>query len=164
MVAHFMQHKFGKPPTVPQQVEDRIISLAQIIAYLRAGGKETDYRQRPEIGTRIAKQLIKLGRCLAVVRGKRSPSTPTVIRSWSVSPSTPQRDGRGEIVTTLFKHYPKHRLITDIASEAAISNSTVFRKLEDLFELGVVTRERQRTTSRRSRQSTVDVFALETVS
>lgn len=69
-------------PRVSPTIEIRIAALAQLIGMLRAqvdreiwGDRDMKYRPVTEIGTRLAKQLVKLGRMLAVVLGKTEVNT-----------------------------------------------------------------------------------------
>lgn len=64
------------PGFVPDWVYERMVALAQLISVLRAQVDrdpykgEIAYRPQHEMGTRLAKQLIKLGLGLAIVAGK----------------------------------------------------------------------------------------------
>ncbi len=64
-------------PGVPMWVKDRVVALSQLIGLLRAqvdreqyGDRDVKYRPHSEVGTRLAKQLIKLGQMLAFVDDK----------------------------------------------------------------------------------------------
>jgi hypothetical protein len=59
-------------PEVPEHLKQRLIALVRIISALRTGiARERDggllYRTRPEIGSRLATQLVKLGMSLAIM-------------------------------------------------------------------------------------------------
>ena len=62
---------------VPDWVIKRLTALVQLIAILRAQvernnySDEIKYRPTPEAGTRLAKQLIKLGHMLAIIENKK---------------------------------------------------------------------------------------------
>ena len=70
VVRSFLRRKIEKMPEVPQTIVNKLIALVQLIAQLRAQvsrdyrGEEVMYRPAPELGTRLAKQLIKLGMML----------------------------------------------------------------------------------------------------
>ncbi len=78
IVAKFLSQKVDleKLPIIPQALQSRLIALVQLIAILRAQvsrdwkGDELSYRPTPETGTRLAKQLAKLGMMVALVEGK----------------------------------------------------------------------------------------------
>lgn len=74
VTARFLQRTidFKNLPKVPQRCKEQIVALAQICGMLRAqvdreawGEKEIKYRPQYEVGTRVAKQLLKLGQVLA---------------------------------------------------------------------------------------------------
>jgi hypothetical protein len=76
LIARFLQRKvdFKALPTVAHEYKARIVALAQICGMLRAtvdreafGEKEIKYRPQYEVGTRVAKQLIKAMQFIAFV-------------------------------------------------------------------------------------------------
>lgn len=129
-----------KLPTVPDWVTDRVVALVQIASYLRACVHRVagDLSARPEaeIGTRLGKQLIKLGRCLAFTLDKEEIDeecyrimekvTFDTVIGWSL-----------EIVEHLQDNEDGCR-IRDIATHLQVSYSFVQKKMNDLQELRVV--------------------------
>lgn len=142
----FLTHKLesinlDKLPTVPEWVQDRLVAITQIAAYLRAvvhrQQRDLIYRPRPEIGTRLSKQLVKLGRCLCIILGKSTidkdvyrliekVAFDTVV-GWSL-----------EIVRFLTTFLQKGTTSQEIANALQISKSFVSKKLNDLQELRIV--------------------------
>jgi len=66
-------------PRLPEWVKKRIIALSQLTSMLTTvidreqfGNREVSYMPSPQIGTRIAKQLAKLARFIALVMGHKS--------------------------------------------------------------------------------------------
>ncbi len=144
----FVQHltdnlNVDKLPTVPQWVQERLIAIAQIAAYLRATvhrtGADMTYRPRPEIGTRLAKQLVKMGRSLAYVLGKKTIDQEVyrlmeklafdTVVGWSL-----------EIVRHLISLLQKDTGCSalEISTALQVSKTFINRKLNDLRELRVV--------------------------
>lgn len=64
-------------PTLPSKFHNRLLALVQLIAVLRAQvtrderSQDIMFRPVPEAGTRLAKQLVKLGYCLAALEDKK---------------------------------------------------------------------------------------------
>lgn len=141
-VEAFLQKEVNldKLPEVPTSVVNRVVALVQIAAYLRASVHRVqgDMVARPEaeIGTRLGKQLIKLGRCIAFVLDKKKIDeecyrimekvTFDTVIGWSL-----------EIVEYLQSN-PKNCTIRGIASHLQVSPSFIQKKLNDMQELRVV--------------------------
>lgn len=141
----------AKTPTVPQWVVNRIMGIAQLAAYMRAGvprfrSGDIQYRVRPEVGTRIAKQLIKLGKALAVVLGKTTIDARCYELMERVAFDTSAGWHKDIIKLLITQENPINA--KEVAYQAQVPYSTASRKLEDLLELGVVQRERMKTASR----------------
>lgn len=147
-VEAFMSRPFDehKLPQLPLWMEDIIVNLGQLCAYLRAvvakSGGELSYRPRPEIATRFSKQLTKLARCLCWVYGKskidkdicRIVQTIAIetILSWDV-----------EIVHALFQAGDKGCLLPDLGALMQLSHTGITRRLEDLQHLQIVYRSKE---------------------
>lgn len=131
-----------KLPTLPEWVENRIIALVQIAAFLRTAVSrlhgDMQYRPRPEVGTRLAKQLVKLGQSIAFVLNKKTVDkevyrllekvTFDTVVGWSLEVVQHiQQNEDGEGVS-----------INEIASGLQVSYSFIQKKINDLQELGIV--------------------------
>lgn len=132
-------------PKIPGWVIDRIVSLSQIIAQLRTTvhrgyGGDIQYRSRPEIGTRLSKQLAKLGQCVGMSLMK--PLDQSIYQIMERVAFDTAIGWNLDIVGTLMKHYPHPVLIKDLGDESAIAQSSLKRKLDDLLELESVERRR----------------------
>ena len=128
-------------PDVPPWVIDRIVSLCQIIGSLRASvlrerSDDVSYRPRPEIGTRLANQILKLGRACALVAGKKEIDEEIYQIMQKVAFST-AHGFQSDIVRELV-HYPKGLTIEELCQNLQLTTSTVHRRLEDLQELKIV--------------------------
>ena len=128
-------------PDVPPWVIDRIVSLCQIIGSLRASvlrerSDDVSYRPRPEIGTRLANQILKLGRACALVAGKQEIDEEIYQIMQKVAFST-AHGFQSDIVRELV-HYPKGLTIEELCQNLQLTTSTVHRRLEDLQELKIV--------------------------
>lgn len=130
---------------VPDWVYDRMVALAQLISVLRAQVERDAYKEnilyRPqhEMGTRLAKQLIKLGMGLAIVEGKTS-----------VDESIYSLVERVAFDTAVGFHLDLVQAIMQCSEQgleaseanlcrvANIPSTSMRRKLDDLIMLGVV--------------------------
>lgn len=133
----------GKIPNPEPWLVNRVVALSQVISHLRATvprigrNDELAYRPSPEVGTRIAKQLIKLGQCLAIIYGK----TRIDKDCWQLMRRVALDTARGwnlDIFLVLANHYPKRVERDVIAAEARISHTTCLRRLDNLRLLGAV--------------------------
>lgn len=130
-------------PPLPDAYLLRVVALSQIISHLRATvprvgrNDELAYRPSPEVGTRLAKQLVKLGQCLAVVYGKSEVDE----QCWKLMKQVALDTARGwnlDVFQALAKYHPKPRLREQISHDANISGTTCQRRLDNLRLLGTV--------------------------
>jgi 5S rRNA maturation endonuclease (ribonuclease M5) len=146
-----------KLPAVPPWVVNRIVSLCQIIGSLRASvlrerSDDVSYRPRPEIGTRLANQILKLGRACALVAGKDEIDEDIYQIMQKVAFST-AHGYQSDIVRELV-HYPKGLTIEELCQNLQLTTSTVHRRLDDLQELKIVVSQK-RKDKRRGRPTNV---------
>tara|TARA_R100001086_G_scaffold248981_2_gene187294 strand:+ start:23807 stop:25852 length:2046 start_codon:yes stop_codon:yes gene_type:complete len=135
-----------KLPTVPNWVIDRVVSLCQIVGLLRSTvlrerNEDVSYRPRPEIGTRLANQLIKLGRACAYVSGKDAIDKDIYAIMEKVAFST-AHGWHSEIVREMI-HHNRGITVEKLAETLQISVSSVQRRLSDLQELKIVVSEKK---------------------
>ena len=135
-----------KLPTVPNWVIDRVVSLCQIVGLLRSTvlrerNEAVSYRPRPEIGTRLANQLIKLGRACAYVSGKDAIDKDIYSIMEKVAFST-AHGWHSEIVREMV-HHNRGITVEKLAETLQISVSSVQRRLSDLQELKIVMSEKK---------------------
>jgi hypothetical protein len=133
-----------KIPKAEPWVINRIISLTQVVAHIRAtvpfiNRGDLAYRPTVEIGTRIGKQLIKLGQCLAVVLGK-SRIDKTVYRLMERVAFDTARGWSLDICRVLAAHHPHAVTREDIMREADMPSTTTHRRLESMLVIGTVVR------------------------
>lgn len=136
----------GKVPTVPPWVIDRIVALTQIIAYLRVNvdrGRMGDlnFRPIPEMGTRLAKQLIKLGQSIALVLGVKTIDK----RIYGLMEQCAFDTATGfhlDIIRSLMGSRGEALTKDPLAIAARMSDTSLQRKLDDLVEVGAVTKAR----------------------
>ena len=136
-----------KLPEVPAWVRSRLVALSQLLAMLRASverdrwnDNEMKYRPGFEVGTRIAKQLQKFGRALAIVAGKGKIGYNEYKLVERVAMDTAV--GFHRDIAVALAGYGKEMTRELLAVKAKMSSSTLTRNLEDLLELGVVIRRR----------------------
>jgi len=136
-----------KLPAIPNWAIEQIVALAQLVAILRAqvereafGDRDVKYRPVAEIGTRVAKQLAKLGQMLTYVYEvpEIDEDIMRVLR-------------RVAFDTTVGFHLDIVRAIlwggnagmnrNEIAKAARIPEMTASRRLDDLVQLQVLERK-----------------------
>ncbi len=144
-VAAFMDRPFDetKLPKIPNWLTERLINLAQLGANLRAvvatEGGELSYRPRPEVGTRLAKQLAKLARCLCWVYDKKKIDDQVynlvqrvaldTVLGWDL-----------EILHALYAVGEKGATVPDIGAVMQLSHTGISRRLDHLKHLSIVYR------------------------
>jgi predicted transcriptional regulator len=145
MTAHFLEHHanakdwsdFKNVPTMPEWVKQRILALAEIVAYLRCG-ENPDYRPQPEIGARLAKQMKKLGQALCIVMGKTAIDRDVyrIIEQCAYDTSI---GWNSDIMRTLLQAN-RPLSLADLMLMSSVSKSTLERKMNDLLEIRAVHR------------------------
>ncbi len=140
----FIRHKLSRPiiiPTVPIYIQQKILGLSQIVSRIRAqvdrrNGGDLIYRPVPEVGARLAKQLIKLLQMIAFTLDKKEVDDEcyTLARRVALDTCTGwQRDA----ILVIAKH-EKGVFKKQIMDEAKLRASTCDLALEDLMELKAV--------------------------
>lgn len=143
----FLEHLFqgpAEPPPVDEETEEKFISLAQLVANMRAAVDrgfrgELSCRPRPEIGTRLAKQLIKLARCLAIVNGERTIKADVFRLVQAVALDTAY--GWSLDIVKAIMLLPPGPSRKDLCISAKMDDATLDRRLGDLIDLEIVIRE-----------------------
>lgn len=134
-----------KLPEVPPEMVDRIIALALMVSMLRAqvereqyGERDVKYRPSHEVGTRIAKQLTKLGQMLTFVYGDAEISP----RIYDVLHQVARNTAIGYHLDLVQKLAEAGAPLTrdEVCDRAGIPNSTGLKRLQDLELLKVVRR------------------------
>ena len=106
----------------------RVIALSRCIGHLRAtvartGRDELIYRPTPEVGTRLAKQLVKLAQCLAVVLGKKRIDMDCYRLIYQVAIDT-ATGWNLDIFLFLMDNFPRPVLKEEIEIAARIASTT----------------------------------------
>ena len=146
----FVEHKVSKNmkmPTVLKEHQEQIIGLAQIVSMIRATVSRTHgelaYRPVTEVGTRLAKQLLKLCQCVGFTLGLKETDDECYRLVKRVAFDTCYGWHRDIIIT--LSNGPRRGMSTEKISLAAVmSNSTTNRCIEDLYELGAITYYKKR--------------------
>ena len=147
MVADFLDRPLPKSiPKPPAWLMQQVVPLAQLSAYLRASVNRSwrgdlAYRPEAEVGTRLAKQFLKLSISLAVTLGKK-----TIDRSvYAIVERVALATAYGfnlDIIRALAQAHPKPLSKLEIVEHVGITESTLGRRLDDLMSLGLITRDR----------------------
>jgi len=129
-----------KLPVIPPDWIDWIVALAQIGSYLRAvvirDGVDLASRPRPEVGTRLAKQLKKLIQALTFVYGLKKPDDNVKRVVQKVLFDT-VLGWNSEIVSHLLDR-AEGLTISELMVKMQVSQSLLQKKLTDMQELGIV--------------------------
>jgi 5S rRNA maturation endonuclease (ribonuclease M5) len=143
-VAAFLNRPFKSSdlPGVPAWFHNRIVALAALGSRMRASverrGAELLYRPRHEFGTRLVKQLAKLGRFIAYVLGK--PKVDEVVYRLVQKVAFDTVVGFNvEILHALYTNSAGLH-IPQLIDKLQLSHTTIDRRLQDLQELRVVCR------------------------
>jgi len=143
------KHVDEKLPEFPQQYLKKVIALAQFCAKMRGVVVRDNYTQQvlykpsTEVGTRLAKQLMKLGIGIGIMRDLKELGLREYLCMCKVALHTCP-DRLISIIYTLYRSGKEdglHELKTKEISEfTRLPSATVFRLLEDLYLLNVVRR------------------------
>jgi len=154
VVSAYLRHQMGKIehnklPKMDEVTLNRVIDLGRFGARLRGTVSHDQYRpdiitSRPsaEVGTRLGVQLSKLGRSLALVRGRRMVGEPDLrLLRRTVLDTISQRTE--DVVRTMHLRCPTRDDVIsaqDISMATRYPVATISRLLQDLDVLGVVDR------------------------
>lgn len=130
-------------PEVPDWVKKRIIALSQLTSILRAvvereqfGDRQVLYIPSPEIGTRLAKQLLKLVQFLALVEGHKKVE----YEDYKMIERTAADTSRKMYLRILqsIQGCGGSATISQIAQKMRLNWHVIYRQIEDLYMLRVV--------------------------
>lgn len=139
-VAAFLSQELSEPtPAAPEWVKTRLVGLAQLVAQLRTAitygyRGEMLYRPRPEEGTRLAKQLLKLGKALCYVFGKKAIDKEVYRLMEKVALDT----GVGfhqDVIFAIMAKYPRPLTVKDLCLTTRLSRATIEKKLLAMVDL-----------------------------
>lgn len=133
----------GKLPELSDDSVDRLVALAQLIGMLRAEverNNRTDqilYRPQHEVGTRLAKQLKKVGIGLAMVSGTEDilAEDEALVRKIAFDTA---RGFHIELFEAVAKAGDAGILTPDLCEAVRLPSSTAHSRLEDMELLGVL--------------------------
>lgn len=150
VVGRFLARDSFSIPEVSQKYKLRLVRMAQLVALLRSnvdreryGAQDPRYEATPEIGTRLAKQLLRLGMCLAIVKEKTkfNEEIMGVIRSVAFDTA----HGFSKTVAQVI-HDQKEVSRGRLCEITELPETTIGRVLEDLRMVKVVERYRAEST------------------
>lgn len=145
VVRDFLAFDVERLPPVPDWFYDKLASLCELIAVLRATvardfREQVQYHPEPEYGTRIAQQLTKLAMAVSIVKDTYviDRGVWNFVRRLGLDTATPWH---WEIVRVLAKH---EALIADeLYKWTGIPRTTLGRRLNDLELLRVIKKVRR---------------------
>ena len=127
-------------PEITEEVETRIVGLAQLISFLRVNvSRKADdllYRPRAEVATRAAKQLKKIARSLTYIYGLDAVDRKVYSMIRQVAADTCV--GWTLEVASVLRFAKTGFSVKYIENKLQISKSTVDRALADMQMLGIV--------------------------
>lgn len=133
-------------PEPPDWIYERLIALAQLIGHLRATvprtyGGDIAYKPSPEIGTRLAKQLLKLGKCLSIIQQTKGLKIdkPVYRLMERVALDTATGWNRDILLMAIRNKGVSHQ---SIRTALGLPPTNVTRKLETMTMLGLLHRVR----------------------
>lgn len=148
VAARCLDREIESVPTIPSAMTEKLIALAQLTAMMRGFvsrdrfDKTVQYRPSFEVGTRLAKQLAKLGLGIGIYeqRDRLEESDYAIVKRVAMDTAP---DRIEVIIRQLWKNCvkPTDALRTQrIADLTRLPQATVFRVLQDLELLRIVDR------------------------
>lgn len=151
-VSNFLNNIPDEEPPITPEAAKTIAAIAIVISRLRGVISMNEYtgvqnsKATFEMGTRLAKQLVRLWKGLVMYYGNDSEALALVSRVAMGSIV----DKREEVIQALWRGSNKLLLRTDISKECSgVSDSTVARELEELSLLGIVSSSARKGSSKR---------------
>lgn len=145
------------PPECPTNVKKLLVDLAHLLAVGRTDVPRNGYTKEilgmpsPEAGTRIVKQLLRLGQGVAMLNGRTMLGKSEIqIMQKVVADSLPSK--RSAILNRLCAVRQKSTTIETLSRELKLPKSTLTYALQDLELLGVV--EQMTTCKAKTRETT----------
>lgn len=136
----------AKLPPISAEAKEKIVALAQLVAVLRAqvdresfGDRDIKYRPVYEVGTRVVKQLAKLGQILTFVFEEPEINDEIIRILQHVSFDT-MVGFHLDIVRLILREGNTGLTRNTIAKKACIPETTANRRLQDLEQLQVLDR------------------------
>lgn len=127
---------------IPEALLESLVDLADFTATARSSVARDrngviEYLPRPEVGTRLGKELGKLLLALAIIRGKTTPDSADLATTRRVAEDC-LPPNRLAVIRALRGRGPLR--MTDVESATGLPHTTVARTLEDLRVLGLASR------------------------
>ena len=139
----------------PNWVVDRIVELSRLVVLLRADWSrgitgDINYRQTTEKPTRVAKQLLKMAKCIAFVSGRKNVDME-VYRIIEKIGFDSCMGWHTEIVQFLMSRNQVPQTIPEIEDAIGIPRRSLDRRLDAMQMLGIVTRDDARPSEETGR-------------
>jgi len=132
-------------PSVGGAMEDRILDLADLLSTCRTyvhRERNDDLICLPqaELASRVAKQLLRVGQSVSIVRGKLQVTDEEFLLMKRIAlDSLPTN--RRQLLAVLWAHRAKPEPLQTFQDKVSrLAKNTIRRELDNLFQLGVVTR------------------------
>lgn len=167
LVADFLDREITSKnvPKAPKWATDRICNLAQVAACLRSivprsgREKEISYRPRPELATRLGKQLLRLARFLCVVFNTETVDDKIYRIVEQIALDTCY-GWHLDLIKVFIDNRDNTLTADEIADKAIISRSSLGRRLDDLMELHVVKKTKGKDLTGRKIHKATQFYCL----
>jgi len=133
----------AKPMRIPERLQEALTDLADFTAKARSPvsrnrNGELQYTPKPEVGTRLGKELGKLLLALGVVHGKSEPDDAefAIVQRVAEDCLPPNRLR----VIDVLRSSEEAPTISDIEDSSGLPRSTISKALDDLEVLGAIER------------------------
>jgi len=150
-------------PQLPSALKERTLDLADLLSTCRSfvaryRNDETIYPPDAELAPRVAKQLMRVGQSVALVRGRRTiTGSEFKLMKRVALDSLPSN--RLKMLQAAWEHRAKPEQVEVFEDTTGLSRTTARRVIEDYCELGVITRKRK-VIERREKKIRVVVYQL----
>lgn len=138
-----LQNKTARTPRITPEVKERIISLGQLLSFMRArvqrDREELLYRPRAELATRLTAQFVKLAVCLCIVHDSEVIDDEILSILSKVMRDT--ANGFQFEISTCLHRNPGGCSVQGLALECGLSETTVRKICDDMQELKIITRK-----------------------
>jgi len=138
-------------PALPEEMLERVTAIAMFTAYLRGAVMKDPYSGEMlclpvrEVGTRLAKQMVKLGVGISVFRDKQviDEETLAILKLVALDTAPDRVNALVKFIWDNTKQDPKAFIGTkEIASVVKMSDATISRVMQDCLVLGLIQRSK----------------------
>jgi len=151
-------------PMVDEEMEDRILDLADLLSTCRTyvhreRNDEMPFLPLPELASRVAKQLLRIGQGAALVRGKDHVTHAEFEEIMKRIALDSLPTNRRHLIKALWDHRDSSEPVETFEKATGLAKTTTRRGITDLRALGVVTEVKRREAGK-SNKTTRSYYQL----